>query len=153
MELSNNCPDCGAIPPQGQTCQDCFHQMLYWEDESHANAAVHHLTVLCYYIQHPALYSPEGLREAHKLLASFVERGSNPQQVRNQNRARLNSDGRAWKIKGTVTAHGAYKHPITWPVTAADVVAAGAENYCASVTTWAQSVLETLRASHNFAAE
>ncbi len=32
--------------------------------------------VLCYHLQHPSLYSPEGLDEAKRLLIEFLEHGS-----------------------------------------------------------------------------
>jgi Family of unknown function (DUF5946) len=108
---------------------------------------VHHLTVLCYHLQHPSLYSPEGLRYAIRLLDDFLERGMTPEQVRKRNSAAVNSHERTWKIKGTPASHGAYDPPVQWMMTAADVVADGVENYCDSVRSWATSVYEALKTS------
>ena len=76
MVAPQRCPECGASWTNGQTCDDYFHQMLFWEVENPGDGAeVHHLMVLCYHLQHPSLYSPAGLSEARRLLAEFVERG------------------------------------------------------------------------------
>jgi hypothetical protein len=101
--------------------------------------------VLCYYLQHPSLYSPAGLNEAKQLLAEFVERGVSPAEVRQRNRARVDSSRRDWKIKGTADSHGSYEHAAAWKMTAADVVTGGAENYCNNVRIWAHTTNETLK--------
>ncbi len=145
MAASEKCPECGAAWANGQTCEDHFHQMLYWEAEHPAYGEVHHLTVLCYYLQHPSLYSPDGLKEARRLLTEFVERGTSPVAVRQANRARVDSGRRDWKITATATSHGSYDRASAWKMTAADVVADGSENYCAKVRTWAHSIHETLK--------
>jgi hypothetical protein len=113
-----SCPECGALWPEGTTCQDYFHQMLLWEAKNPALGEVHHLTVLCYHIQHPSLYSPEGLIFAHQLLVDFVEKGVTPQKVRQQQRSNVASNQRRWKVTGTPTAHGSYNRPLPWPMTA-----------------------------------
>jgi hypothetical protein len=146
MESTRVCPECGAAWPDEQTCQDCFHQMLFWETERPADGAeVHHLMVLCYYLQHPSLYSPESLREAMRLLSDFLEGGVTPQQARGRGRSRLDSGSRQWKIKGTLDAHGSFPRPIQWEMTACDVIAGGQDGYCASVRRWAESILRGLR--------
>jgi Family of unknown function (DUF5946) len=139
------CPECGARWQHGETCQDYFYQMLFWEAENPNNGAVHHLMVLCYHLQHPSLYSPEGLHEAIQLLHDFLERGLTPEQVRKHNRNALNSNTRTWKISGTSASHGVYNHPIAWTMTAATVLESGKDHYCESVQAWARSVHEALK--------
>ncbi len=78
MTATSRCPDCGAAHATGVTCQDDFHQMLFWEAEEPARGEVHHLMVLCYHLQHPGLYSPAGLQHALGLLEDFVVRGQSP---------------------------------------------------------------------------
>ncbi len=146
MHPTSLCPECGAACPPGESCQDRFHQMLAWETENPAASEVHHLTVLCYHLQHPSLYSPEGLAQAQALLADFVERGASPAVVRRRQRAHVDSGRRQWKIKGTAAAHGAYAHPMPWTMTTADVIAGGADRYADNVRAWAQSLLATLKA-------
>ena len=147
--MQTNCRECGAAWQDDTTCQHHFHQMLFWEAEYPAYGEVHHLMVLCYHLQHPSLYAPDGLNEAKRLLVEFVERGTTPQEMRRRNRERLDSSKRQWKIKATPTSHGAYDPPVQWTMTAADVTARGAERYCDSVRAWAQSALESLKDSGN----
>jgi hypothetical protein len=124
--------------------------MLFWESENPSNGEVHHLMVLCYHLQHPSLYSPEGLREAKHLLIEFLERDVTPHEARNRNRARVDSSKRKWKIKGTAAAHGSYDRPVQWTMTPADVVAGGVDNYCDSVRRWAQSIYQAPKATGNY---
>jgi hypothetical protein len=146
MSHTTTCPECGTVLPEGQTCRDHFDQMLYWEAEDPALGVVHHLMVLCYHLQHPSLYSPKGLTFSRQLLTDFVEHGVSTEEVRRRNRTVVDSGNRKWKITGTPTSYGVYDRPIHWTMTAADVVAAGIENYREMVRTWAQSVHEALKA-------
>lgn len=142
------CPECGASLSDDRTCQDDFHQLLFWEAENpEAAAEVHHLMVLCYYLQHPSLYAPDGLREALGLLVEFVGRGTPPQVVRARNSARLDSGARDWKIGAAPGMQAAYAQPVAWTMTAADVVANGPERYVASVQGWAGATLDALHAT------
>ena len=149
MMPTPHCPECGARVPEDLTCQDHFYQMLYWENEFPGHGVVHHLAVLCYYLQHPSFYSPEGLQAGLGLLVDFVERGETPQHSRQRNRERVSSGQRSWKITARPGSRGVYAHPIVWRMTAADVTGAGAEKYIVSVRQWAASMLEDLRASGN----
>jgi len=144
MPISQTCPECGAPGQEEKTCQDHFYQMLFWENEYPGHGAVHHLTVLCYHLQHPSLYSPQGLSAGIQLLDDFLEQGISPQEVRQQRGAEVNSRTRTWKIKGTPESHGSYDPPIRWTRTARDVVSGGADHYCESVQTWARSIYEAL---------
>ncbi len=147
--IQPHCPECGADWTEGKTCTEAFHQMLFWEAEDPSLGAVHHLTVLCYHLQHPSLYSSETLNGAKQLLVDFMERGISPKTVRQRDRTKLDSSNRSWKIKGTSASHGAYLYPICWIMTASAVIAGGMENYCENVEAWAQSILRSLRASDN----
>ena len=146
MAAFKNCPECGAVLTDGQTCEDYFHQMLYWEAEHPTYGEVHHLTVLCYHLQHPSLYSPDGLNEARRLLVEFVEWGTSPVEVRQRNRDYVDSGRRTWKIIATATSRGSYNQSVKWNMTAADVVMDGPENYCDNVRAWAHSINTTLQA-------
>jgi hypothetical protein len=147
------CPECEATWQEGQTCQDDFYQMLAWEQENSGYGEVHHLMVLCYHLQHPSLYSPEGLSGAIRLLADFLERGLTTEQVRKRARSTVNSHKRTWKIKGTPASHGMYDPPVQWTMTAANVIASGVDNYCDSVRTWARSVYEALKAAGYYSSQ
>jgi hypothetical protein len=123
--------------------------MLFWESEFPELGVVHHLMVLCYHLQHPKLYSSDGLHYSLQLLVEFVANGVSPQEIRQRSRAIVDSGNRKWKITATATSFGSYEHPIHWPITAADVVAGGSERYCENVRAWAQSMFEALTASGN----
>jgi hypothetical protein len=124
--------------------------MGFWELENPAFAwEVHHLMVVSYHLQHPSLYSPQGLSGAKKLLVDFVERGISPQYVRQRDRDKVDSGNRKHKIKGTAASHGAYVYPVRWTMTAADVTAGGLNNYVENVNLWAKSVLNDLKSSGN----
>ena len=143
------CPECGAAWKGGKTCQDDFHQMLYWESEDQTLWEVHHLMVLCYHLQHPSRYSPAGLDWAKETLVEFVEQDVSTDEVRRRNRTNLDSGSRKWKIKGTPESHGSYAYPVRWTLTVADVTAGARSDYCENVRAWAKSLLESLRASGN----
>jgi len=149
MRMPEKCPECETVLSDGKTCQDHFHQMLFWENENPSLGEVHHLMVLCYHLQHPSLYSPQGLNEAQHLLVEFLEKGVTPDEVRKRNHARVDSSKRKWKIKATAASHGSYEHPVQWTMTAGDVAADGANDYCDNVRRWAQSILQALKATGN----
>ena len=138
------CPECGANHIGDRTCQDDFHQMLFWENEEPARGTVHHLMVLCYHLQHPSLYSREGLAYARTLLADFVERGVSSQEARRRNQEAVNSGQRDWSITARPGNKGGYEQPVGWGMTAADVVAGGADQYVENVQRWARSINQLL---------
>jgi len=149
MATESVCPECGAALPNETTCETCFHQMLFWETENPANWTVHHLTVLCYHLQHPSIYSPDGLVNGKQLLTAFIRDGISPAEVRRTSRDKVNSNTRNWKITARPDSKGVYAHPVAWTMRAADVVARGSDRYCDSVREWAQSVYEALQLSEN----
>src|SRR5688500_6278960 len=114
------CTACGAVPCSGDTCEADFHTMLGWEHERRELLAVHHLTVLAFHLQHPHLYSPEGLAYARRLLADFLV-GLTPTAARARGRASLGSDARSWRVVGTTASHGTWAPRPEWTMTAADV--------------------------------
>ena len=146
------CPECGTALSPGTTCETHFHQMLFWEAEFPELGEVHHLAVLSYYLQHPSLYSPEGLKGARQLLREFVENEVTPGEARRRMAAGVDSGQRDWKIKATAERQGSYPAPVAWRMTAADVVAGGSENYRQNVRHWAQSIhtaLQKIEDAHN----
>ncbi len=54
------CPVCGAVLPEGSTCQSIFDEFLNLEYTDPAYGQVHYLTVTCFMIQHER-YSDEAL--------------------------------------------------------------------------------------------
>jgi hypothetical protein len=142
------CPVCGATLEDGQACIDYFHIILGWELD-YQLYDVHHLAVLSYYLQHPALCSPEWLEGAKTQLVDFLEKGVTPQQMRKQISKSVASDTRTFKIAGTPEHHGEYQHAVVWQMRVDDVVRGEIDDYYASVQRWAAGILDTLRASGN----
>jgi hypothetical protein len=99
--------------------------------------AVHHLTVACYMLQHNE-YSREGWLGTRHLLAQFINEGKTPAEVRQQNRHKLDSGQRKWRVtKGAkISTDG-----INWTRTIADVRLDNPKVYCADIELWAKSVL------------
>ena len=146
MTGKTDCPECGAEWMDDQTCTDHFHLMLACEWE-HQLYDLHHLLVLCFYLQHPCLYSLQALNHAKTMLVDFLENGISPQALR----TKLNLTERDFAIQGTPESHGVYVHPIEWTMTAGDVVEAGVDNYYDSIRKWAEFILNDLRESKNLA--
>lgn len=143
MTSARTCPECGANWTPDITCTDLFHLLLFWEWE-YSMPEVHHLMVLCYHLQHPSLYSPEGLSDARRLLTTFVENGTPPAEVRRRRAGELDSGRRNWQITARPGSHGAYASPPLWTMTIADVAEAGPGCYYESVREWARSVYKAL---------
>lgn len=143
------CPDCGASLVGSQDCESLFHQLLFWESETPELGVVHHLMVLCYFMQHPQRYSAEALTGAKWQLQAFLE-GMSPAEMRQALQKRgVASDKRKWKITGTPESYGQYRYPVVWSFTAADVVANGKGEYIESVQKWAQALYTDLAQSEN----
>ena len=149
MAAAPVCVECGAQLTGFASCQDDFHELLYWENEDPSYGAVHHLLVLCYHLQHPGLYSPQGLEQALQLLVDFLEHGLTPEQARQRSQKKLASGARSWKLTARPGWRAAFPHPVTWSRRTADIVRAGPDQYLTSVRSWAASILDDLRASGN----
>lgn len=145
------CPECGAVWHEGETCETDFHQMLFWEHEDSSRWEVHHLAVLCYHLQHPTLYSQDGLTNAIGLLTAFVRDGVAPSEIRRTTKDKVNSKNRDWKITARPDSKGVYKHPVTWTMRAPDVIARGADQYVESVREWAQRAYDSIQSAENVA--
>ncbi len=136
------CEECGAVSPDGRTCQEQFDDLLALEYQDPAGAGrVHHLTVLCYMLQHNR-YSDEGRSFAISMLEANLEQGTTPRELRQQARKTLDSHTRKWKVTRAAPSYW----QITWPMTIADVCGGDPNGHQARVLKWAQSVLATIKA-------
>jgi hypothetical protein len=138
------CPECRAAWDEGATCEDAFYQMLYWENEQPDLGEVHHLMVLCFYLQHPSRMSPEGLAYQIQLLADFVEGGISPADVRRERSSQVDSGKRSWKVTARPGEAAGYSVEMNWKMTALDVVATGRDAYIESVRRWADLTHEAI---------
>lgn len=133
-----HCLDCGAEFATGEQCRERFDLCLAKELENPTTyGLVHHLTVICYMLQHQG-YSRQGWLESRELLVKFIRQGQTPDGVRRQNYQRLDSGRRKWSITRGERFSTA---GVSWSHTIADVRLDNAEVYQADVTLWARAVL------------
>lgn len=150
MRNQEKCSACGACLDVDQSCETNFHQMLFWETENPAiYGAVHHYTVLCYHLQHPHIYSMQGLNFAKNLLRHFLDEELDPAEARKRMQKGMQGTQRDWKITATEDSIGAYANPIIWTMTTHDIITIGANNYVESVLEWARSILDDLSTTDN----
>ncbi len=136
--MNFTCPQCGATFKTNETCHDRFSLSQIKEMEQPAYYAVHHLSVPCYMLQHNA-YSRQGWLEVRKLLSKFVYEGWTPAMARRQIRGYAESSHRKWSFTRGAKLPGVEK--IVWRNTIANIRLATAEDYCADVRRWAESIL------------
>jgi hypothetical protein len=125
------------------------HQALARDFEDSGAGSVHHLTVLCYHLQYPSLYSPEGLRYATGLLVEFLEKMKTPEIVRRENHDTDQNSQRNRSITSSGSNKSTYGTPPMWNMTIRDVVVGGSGNYPEKVRAWAESILRALKESGN----
>jgi hypothetical protein len=137
--MATICPQCGATLASGETCIDRFNIAQIKEIENPASYyTVHHLSVLCYMLQHN-VYSRDGWLAVRQLLHQFVYEDLTPAEARRQNRTTWDSGQRTWSLaKGAKLTQ---VDDIVWTRTIADVRIDTAEHYCADVRDWAIAVL------------
>lgn len=130
-----DCPECGAAD-----CQARFDEFLALEFSEAGYGAVHHLTVAAYMLQHSSRLTREGWLEMRGLLREFLVENKPPSFIRRQNKDKVDSGKREFKIKSKTGER--ILSQSTWTKTICDVRAENAEIYCADVTEWARAALE-----------
>jgi len=135
----HKCPNCGVVLPSGETCQERFERCLV-KDYEHPTTygAVHHLVVACYMLQHNE-YSREGWLATRNMVDQAIHAGIDPQSLRKQNRWKLDSGHRQWKIIGGAKITEVKQ--IVWTKTIADMRLDSADIYCEDAKRWAISLL------------
>lgn len=132
-----NCPECCA---PDQLCQSRFDEFLVLEFTDAGYGAVHHLTVTAFMIQHSSRMTREGWMYERELLREFLIENKPPSYIRKQNKDRVDSGNRTFKLKSRDGKRIIGKS--TWKKTILDVRTENAEVYCEDITSWARSVLE-----------
>ncbi len=90
-----NCPECGA---PDNDCETRYHECLVKEFTDADYGAVHHLTVAAYMLQHSSKLTKEGWLFERNLLKEFLIDHKSPSFIRKQNRDKVDSGKRAFKI-------------------------------------------------------
>jgi hypothetical protein len=136
MDSNMACPECGATG-----CRDRFEEMLALEFEDPAIfGAVHHITVICFNIQHPATFTEESLAWMRSSLRAIIVDGLSPAELRKLARK---------TTKGGVQIKRHTKPPeepsrTHWSMTAADIRTGDPEVYREDIVAWAKSILKDL---------
>ncbi len=130
------CSECGA---SGNQCEERFHACLAKEFEDIGYGAVHHLTVSAYMLQHSSKLTRAGWLYERDLLRDFLVNNKPPAQVRQQNRDRVDSGKREFKIKSRDAQPKVHQ---VWSSTILSVRLEDAAQYREDVMAWARSVLQ-----------
>jgi Family of unknown function (DUF5946) len=128
------CPECGA-----ENCQARFDEFLALEFTHPGYGAVHPLTVATYMLQHSSKLTSQGWLYERGLLHEFLIDNKSPVFIRKQNKDKVDSGKRDFKIRSRTGRPVINK--TTWTKTILDVRNANAKIYCEDVTEWAKSVL------------
>lgn len=143
MSSSNepeSCAQCGARGGS-RTCEDSFHALLAFENERPtAFAAVHHLTVPAFYLQHPRGYGSAALDAWHRTLADSLDGTATPRELATRARRAFNG---ATRLRDPL-----HRLPDAWPrhwsMTIGDVFVPGdlpaVDAYVERALAWANAV-------------
>jgi hypothetical protein len=125
--------------------------MIAWDFSDFAEVGqIHHLTVLCYYLQHPSHYSPQALQKAKNILKDVIEKNFSDKDIYQKESDVFSSDKRKWSVEGTTTNHGEYGSDIHWKMTVYEVVKDGLDRYPENVKKWAHTIYEDIKQSDHF---
>jgi hypothetical protein len=140
--VTDACGECGAPLEAGQACRDRFDFLLGRESADPALAAAHHLTVLCYSVQHPVLFdaTAEGHAASRDLLREAVREHLPAAELRRRNRARLRQPDRPW-LRNRGRAAAALPPAPSWTMTVADVVDGLDDGYAGRVWRWGAAMV------------
>lgn len=143
-----SCAQCGATLAEGESCRAFFDQLLALEFEQPEAFAEHHLTVACYFLQHPAGYAEVTLKYWRRLLhAALVDHVPAARLSRQMSKQ---FEGPA-RVRGEENSPPVW-WPRRWTVIVRDVVAlderpATAAAHLERVRRWAWSILGELKAA------
>lgn len=132
--MCDPCPECGAAG-----CREKFESMLALEFEGLAVfGTVHHVTVICFNLQHPAAFSDEALAWMRSTLRAIVEEGLSPAELRERSHKQFNGQVKVLKKMPKSP------HKVEWSMTAMGVRTDSPEVYVSDVMAWAKSTLNDL---------
>ena len=150
MTSRGRCAQCGAEYDAGLDCEACFHALLAFENETPpAFGAVHHLTVIAYYLQHPKGYTTETLSAWREFLDMSLSGKASPNQLRQRARDKFEGSKRVRDDNATAPLGW----PTRWPMTVQEVLRPeepiGVDEYVSRARAWAEGVNRHLRDTPN----
>jgi hypothetical protein len=134
---SSVCTECGAL---GGLCREKFDSMIAFEFEDPVVFdAVHHITVICFNLQHSSMFSDESLSWMRSTARAIVEEGLSPIELRERSRKMFS--GKVKVLRNTPKTPS----KIAWSMTVLDIRTDNSDAYIKDVTTWAKSILKDMK--------
>lgn len=146
------CSECGAnLTGTDKTCRMILDEMVLWDFEDYLEAGhVHLLTLLCYNLQHPSLYSRNGLEYGKGILVNTLAGDlATPDDRARRDAITSALDMRTLTIGASPEDTAAYIYPVAWSVTVSDVAAGGSQGYADRVRAWGRSIFTVLKETGN----
>ena len=130
------CPECGA--PEG-ACKEKFESMLALEfEDPTVFGIVHHITVICFNLQHPASFSEEARSWMCSTLHAAIVEGLSPLELRERSRKQFNG-----KVKVLSKTPHTFQR-VKWSMNIMAVRTDSPDVYVNDVKAWAQSILDDI---------
>jgi Family of unknown function (DUF5946) len=141
--MSEICAVCGAVLPEGSTCQSIFDDFLNLEFTNPAYGEVHYLTVTCFMVQHER-YSDEALIWTQATLKAYFDEQLTAHQLRQRAAQATNRSTYTWKVTRRTDAPPLPR--VVWSMTIANVARSiqDSEKYCEQVRRWARATLQQM---------
>jgi 2'-5' RNA ligase len=133
--MADVCPECGAAG-----CREKFETMLALEfEDPRVFGAVHHVTVICYNLQHPGAFTDEALDWMRSTLRAIIEEGLSASEIRERSRKKFN--GHLTVLRKAATK----PRDVGWSMTVMAVRTDSPDVYVKDVTAWAKSILKDMK--------
>jgi hypothetical protein len=130
------CPECGAA-----ACREKYGKMLALEFEDPAIfGTVHHITVTCYNLQHPGVFTDEAIAWMRSSLRVIIVDGLSAKELRERAR-KMSGEGIKIKRHAEPREEPARVH---WSMTVTDIRTDNPEAYHEDIIKWARSILKNL---------
>jgi hypothetical protein len=143
----STCPQCGAYAQYGKTCCEKYEEILAIEYESPTVfGAVHHITVMCYNLQHPDSFTAEATAWMQSSLHAIINKGLSPMELRKRARKEFKGDVKVLRHTAQTEIYQKYQksRKMHWSMTVLDIRTNEPEIYVEDVRVWAKSILKDL---------
>lgn len=143
MAAMTQCPICGADWRTGMTCEDAYHILIAREFVDPLAGMVHHLTVLCYMIQHDQ-YTQSAYDWARASLEKIILQNLTTDELRLSARsfARQKQTG----IVRNPNTPSVVRPKTAWTMTVVDAAqATDSKEHVALVKSWARAVWDAIK--------
>jgi hypothetical protein len=139
--MSEKCPSCRAVAPNGKTCQDLLHLLL--TRQSATDAAAYGLAVACYALQHSSQQSDLILDWARYYVSEAVQGKRSLEETRQRVRSRSEQD----RDPRSITSLRLTLVGIPWRVSIRDLDAMPVDSDAERILLWAGLIIEDIRAN------